>query len=204
MARSLTSSMRDQLLADSVAVCLLANFEFDSKAGALRVWSGIGDLTFDGETYFGVGNLGSISAITETTELKATGMSFSMSGIASSQISLALNEDFQQRRVTLWLGFFDSSVSPGLLNTPIILFRGRMDTMDIQRGPETSTITINAESILIALERAPMRRYLSEDHNVDGLAPPESSGFTVYDNGFNKVPNIQEIGLRWGGGGPIA
>lgn len=203
MPRSMTSSMRDQFQADNIYFCYIVKMELDGKAGDLRVWSGIGDLTFDGETYSGVGNLGNISSITESTELKANGMSFALAGIPSSQISLALDEEFQQRRVTLWLGFFDDSVSPGLLNEPIILFRGRLDTMEIVHGTETSTIQVNAESVLIAMERAPMRRYLPEDHNQDRFADSSLSGFTVYDRGFNYVPNIQEQQIYWGGPSPV-
>ena len=202
MARSLTSSIRDQLLSRDIKPCLLLKLEFTGKAGDVNVWNGAGDLSFNGDVYAAVGNLGGVSSYQETTELRANGMSFTLSGIPSSLISLALDEEFQQRRATLWIGFFDDSVSPGLLNDPIVIFRGRMDTMDIQRGPETSVITINAESIFIALERAPMRRHMAEDHNLDGLAPSASSGFTVYDKGFDQVPNIQDQKIYWGGPSP--
>lgn len=199
MARSVTSSVRDQLFRNDVQICLILKMEFSGKAGDVLVWNGIGDLSFNGEVYSGVGNLGGVSSYTETTELKANGMSFTLSGVPSSLISLALQEEFQQRRATLWLGFFDDSVSPGLLDDPIIIFRGRMDTMDIVRGAETSSVSISAESIFIALERAPMRRYMSEDHNLDRLAPTASGGFTEEDWGFNQVPNIQDQKIYWGG-----
>lgn len=201
MARLLTSVIRDEVQDEEVEPVLIAKLEFSGKAGDVRVWTGVGDLTFDGETYTGIGNLGGIGAVEETTELRATGLAFTMSGIPSSQISLALSEEFQQRRATLWLGFFDSSVSPGLLNDPVIIFRGRMDTMDIVPGPETSVVTINAESIFMALERAPMRRYMPEDHNVDSLIVGAQK-FIFYDKGFDFVANIQDAQIYWGGPGP--
>lgn len=202
MARSITSSVRDHLDKEVLNFAIFVKLEFDGKMGAVRVWTGIGDVTFEDEVYSGIGNLGGISNYTETTELKASGMSFSLSGIPTSQLSLALAENYQQRRATMWIGFFDDTISPGLLDDPVLLFRGRMDTMDIQRGAETSVVQVNAESIFMALERAPMRRYLPEDHNIFSLAPSEFGGFTVYDSGFDMVPNIQDAKIYWGGPGP--
>lgn len=202
MARSLTSSVRDQLTKTVVRPAVFVKLEFDGPWNDVNVWSGVGPITFDGAIFTGIGSLGGISSYTETTELKATGMSFSLSGIPSSQISLALGENYQQRRATMWIGFFDDTISPGLLDDPIIIFRGRMDTMEISRGSETSIVQINAESIFIALERAPMRRYLGEDHNMDSMAPSSLTGFTVYDKGFDQVPNIQDYKAYWGGPAP--
>ena len=202
MARSITSSVRDHLENSTIQPALFVKLEFDGKYGVVRVWTGVGDVTMDGEIYSGIGNLGGISAYKETSELKATGMSFTLGGIHSSLISVALAENYQQRRVTMWIAFFDSEISPGLLDDPMIIFRGRMDTMDIKRGPETSVVQINAESIFMALERAPMKRYLPEDHNIFGLAPSSLGGFTVYDKGFDYMPTIQDKQVYWGGLGP--
>ncbi len=203
MARSLTSVIRDQIVSDSVELAFLAKFRFDS--GDQNVWTGIGDLTFSGDTYQGIGNLGSLSTYKETQDLKAEGMTFTLSGNIGSNISTALDEEFQNRICTLWLGFFDNTVSPGLLNDPIIIFQGRMDNMTIEHGSETSSVTIHAENILVSLEHAINRRYTPKDHNLDEFRKgANQSGDILNDKGFDFVTVLDDKEILWGVSNPPA
>ena len=198
MARSLTSVIRDQIISDSVELAFLAKFRFDS--GDQNVWTGIGDLTFNGDTYQGIGNLGSVSSYKETQSLKAEGVSFGLSGNIASNLSTALSEEFQNRICTLWLGFFDDTVSPGLLNDPTIIFQGRMDNMNINHGSETSIVEISAENILISLEHAVNRRYTPDDHNIDEFTADDGTIF--FDDGFNFVATLESKEIFWGRADP--
>lgn len=197
MARSLTSVIQDQLLSDSVELAFLAKFRFDS--GDQNVWTGIGDLTFNGDNYQGIGDMATISSYKETQNLKAEGLTFTLSGNIGSTISTALDEEFQNRICTLWLGFFDAAVSPGLLNDPIIIFQGRMDNMTIVHGSETSTVEISAENILISLENAVNRRYTPQDHNLDSATDfLADDGSVINDKGFNFVASLEDKEFFWG------
>ena len=49
--------------------------------------SGIGQLSWDSKIWYGAGNLGKVSTVEETTELKATGASFQLSGIPADLIT---------------------------------------------------------------------------------------------------------------------
>lgn len=194
MARSLTSVIRDQVSSSAVELAFLAKFRFDS--GDQNVWTGIGDLIFNGDTYLGIGNLGSISSYKETQNLKAEGITFTLSGNIGSNISKALDEEFQNRICTLWLGFFDTAVSPGLLNDPIIIFQGRMDNMPIDHGSESSTVSIQAENVLVSLENAVNRRYTPKDHALDKFIADD--GTVVNDKGFNFVATLEDKEIVWG------
>ena len=68
MSRTLTTSMRDALVADTVRPIYLVRMEFDSSESPaeLNLWSGVGDLSYGGETYLGVGDLLGISEIKES------------------------------------------------------------------------------------------------------------------------------------------
>ena len=55
---------------------LLAEFDFGETID--RAWSGLGQLSWGDETWYGAGDLGKVSTVEETTELKATGASFSL------------------------------------------------------------------------------------------------------------------------------
>ncbi len=185
MARTLTGSMITEITASSLIPILLAKFEFDS--GTTRVWSGVGDFTFNSEIYIGVGDLGSISEITETQVIRASGMTFSLSGIPSALISIALTEEYQGRSCSLWLGMLDKTTR-ALISTPFKILTARMDVMTIDEEGETATISIAAENILIDLERPNERRYTPEDQK------EEFPG----DKGFDFVPSIQDAEIFWG------
>ena len=92
MSRSgVPSGFSDASLTAFVAVELA----FDS--GTTRLWNGYGDLTVASNTYTGSGDLMSISAIEENSEISAKGLNLVLSGILSSLLSLALTENYQNR-----------------------------------------------------------------------------------------------------------
>lgn len=159
MARDVTAgTITESKKATGAKPLLLAKMQFDS--GNFRVWSGRGDLPFNSEIYLGVGDLGKVSKIEEGVEQRAFGISLQISGIPPSSISLALSEELQNRKAEVWLGFFDSSYV--LVVDPVLLFRGRMDTMDVKLG-KTATIAVTAESRLIDWGRPRVRRYTNAD-----------------------------------------
>ena len=152
----------------------------------LNVWTGMGDLTYDSETYTGLGDLLSISEIKETSDVSATGINVALTGVKSSLIAVAKNHEYQGRELTVRLGAFDDSGS--LIADPVIIFSGFMDTMTIAEAGEYSTITIAVENKLVAFERSRVRRYTAEDQKIDHPT----------DKGFEYVTSIVEKEILWG------
>ena len=163
MARSLTGGMVTEVTAASLQPILLVKLAFDSAD--LNLWTGIGDLVFGGDTYTGAGDLLAFSAIEESDELKAVGLTGSLSGIPSSLVAIALAEDYMGRPVTVWFGVLDSSGA--LVADPEPIFAGLIDTMPIEDAGETATIQVNAENRLARLEESRARRYTPEDQAID-------------------------------------
>ena len=159
MSRSATgAAITESKKAAGAKPIWLTKLQFDS--GTTRAWSGRGDITFDGDVYQGIGDLGSIGPIEESVEHKAFGIRLRLSGIPAAMLSIALSEDVQGRTAQVWLGFLDDSYQ--LVADPVLAFQGRMDTMDPSLG-ETVTITLTAESRLIDWDRARVRRYTDAD-----------------------------------------
>ena len=154
----------------------MAQFEFGS--GNLNLWTGYRNLTVGSDVFVGAGELGSITPIIETETVVARGLDFTLSGIDTSIISTALTENYHDRICTLWIGFMSS----------VQMFKGRMDTMNITEGPETATITVAAESVLVSLERANERRFTSEDQKL----------INASDKGYDQVPSLQNLEVAWG------
>lgn len=86
MSRNLDSTLAAALSDGLIQPVILVQLTLNS--GVERVWSGVGDLVWDGKTFSGVGNLGSIGAIGEGSAVKADGTTVTLSGIGLSQFDI--------------------------------------------------------------------------------------------------------------------
>lgn len=185
MSRDLTAAMQSAVQSDTVRPILLVKIA--TAGGDVRAWSGYGDLTFNGEVYQGTGTLGGVSNIQESADLQANGVTFSLSGVPSEMISLALGQMRQGMNAQIWVGALDLATGQ-IIADPDNPFTGFTDVPSITEGAETATISITAENRLIDLERPRTRRYTKEDQKLDYPG----------DLGFDFVPSLQDKELIWG------
>lgn len=183
MARDIASLTLAAGKAGVVRPVLLARLEFAS--GPVRATSAPFDIVHDGETYLGVGNLGSLSAVPEGAELQGYAVQLTLSGIPAALISLALADTYQGRDARLYLGLLDEGHQ--LIGAPLLIFRGRMDTMDVELG-STATITLTIQSRLADWERPRLLRYTHEQQQADY---PD-------DKGFEFIAQMAEKTIYWG------
>jgi hypothetical protein len=160
--------------------------EAEFAASTVRVWSGYGEITAGGQTWGGAGGLLDVSLIGETQEVRAQGVTVTLSGIPSQMLAIALGENYHGRLARIYLGFF-ADEEPTDLHP---LFSGRMDVMSVIEGPETATVTLSIENRLIDLERpAPV---LYTDETQQRLFPG--------DRGLEFVEGLTNVTLTWGRG----
>ena len=190
MSRTLSTEMQAVATAELVRPIYLIDMEFSS--GSIFLWSGMGDLTYNSNTYLGAGDLLSIGSIAETAELTANGATVTLSGIKQSLLTLARDEPYQGRPLIIRLGAFDENGD--LIASPVILFSGFMDIMTIADSGDTSTITVTVENKLIAFQRTAVRRYTAEDQKIEHPT----------DKGFEFVAKIQEKEIVWGRPSPTS
>lgn len=143
------------------------------------------DMTWDGSTWLGVGLVGSIDPIQEQATLEAIGVNMSISGVPSELIAITLVEQYQGKACQIWAAPLREDLQ--LVNQPIRVFSGRLDTMDTDVG-DTATITVSAESRMVAWDKAKVRRYNNED---------QQSRYPG-DRGFEFVAQMVEKELLWG------
>ena len=184
MTRDLTSGMQTAVTADLVRPITLVQCAFDS--GNLNLWSGIGDLTVDSVDYVGAGSLLTIGEISETTEIAANGVRVTLSGVTSPLITKARDEDYQGRELKVLLGAMDAS--NGVIDDPIVVFSGFMDTMTINESGDIATIQVSVENRLIEFEKTRVRRYTAEDQKID----------YPNDKGLEFVAEMAEKEIVWG------
>lgn len=184
MARDLTTALKNELTAPVLSPVIFYEGEFAS--GFVRLWSGYGDLLWNGQTWQGVGHLAGISPIQEDGQISAKGITVSLSGIPQSLIAVALSEARQGKPGKIWLGAMDSAGA--VVVDPYLSFSGRLDVPEIDEGADTATITITYESRLIDLERPRERRYTANDQALDYPG----------DKGFDYIPSLQDKQIVWG------
>jgi hypothetical protein len=183
MARDITPATEAALAAGHVP--LIVFVEMDFSGGFLRVNNSAVSFDWGGETWLGVGRLGSIDPIKEGADLQARGLAFRMTGIDPASIAVALGTQYQGRSCKVWVAALTGAHA--VIADPVLIFWGRLDTMDIDLGA-TATITVSAESRLADWDRPRVRRYNHEDQQIDYPG----------DLGFEFVPQMVEKELRWG------
>lgn len=185
MTDRLSTILSNETEKDVARPILMVEFDFGTVTD--RAWSGLGQLTWDGHIWYGAGSLGKVSTIEETTELKATGAQFQLSGIPVDLIAKVSTTPIQGNRVRLYLGFMQDDFLD-LIADPILIFDGRMDTVEIIDGRETATVTLTAENRLRDLERVRTRRYTDADQQARYPG----------DRGLEYVPALQDKKIVWG------
>jgi hypothetical protein len=191
MARDLNAALSNAIVEPVVAPAFFFKAEFPN--GTVAAWSGYGNITFGGDTYLGVGDFGGVDKVDETSNVRANGATFTLSGIPSALVAAALLEEYQGRPCTLFLGALNLT-SGAIIGTPYPILSGRMDVMSIEEGADTATITLTVENNLIELYRAKERRYTHEDQQIDFPG----------DLGFEYVAGLQEKPINWGQAAPAA
>lgn len=206
MSRDLSAALSGSLEDNVVYPFFAIDLEFDSP-NTLRLWTGYGTLVYEGVSYFGTGELLGISSVEETVEMAAKGATLTLSGVPSEVISLALQEPYQGRVCKINFGMFatdnllqEDATSYILLQdgAKIALesqqtsltevFTGYMNQMNIEEGPDTSTIQLTVENKLVDLERPRVARYTS------AYQKDKFNG----DLGLDFVESLQDQKLTWG------
>ncbi len=163
--------------------CAFVEFGFDS--GTQRYTTLPYTTTWNGYSWIGLGSLVEVSEIRETEQLIATGVRFTLSGVPTSMVSLALAENVQGRQCTVWYAALDTNNQ--VADTPPIEFRGSVDIPPIAFDASTATIVVNVESRLADFARPNVRRYNDADQQA---AYPG-------DKFFEFVPQMVEKELVW-------
>lgn len=181
--RTISAGMTTEVTASQLSPIILASLSF---ATPVHLWSGYGTITYNGTGYLGIGTLGTISPVEETTDLAARGITMQLSGVPTAMIAVALSENYQGRECSVMFGALDSSA--GLVSSPITIFSGRMDVMSINDDGQNATIGMTAENKLVDFRRPREVRYTDEEQK------------TLYptDKGLEFVNAIQEKEIYWG------
>lgn len=184
MARALTSAMQAAIAASVVRPVLLIEQAF--RSGTAYIWTGIGPLSWNSQTWLGVGDLLSVSELEENADISAKGITISLKGVQSADITKALTEMARNKPGKIRMALIDANGA--VISSPKVMFSGKLDTCTVEDGADTCTITIALESELIDLERPREVR----------LTDQEQQKRYPGDRGLENVAALQDASVPWG------
>lgn len=159
----------------------------DLPSGAWYGWSGLRELSYDGQTWEPLGGLVSISDYEESTDSASRGVSVTLSQITDAdRLSDILDQSYWGRSAKIWLATLDSTHTPTGRYT---IFSGSMDTDDFDLGPDNMTVRVALEHRLSALLRQRLARWTPEDQK--RLYPATTDDF------FEFVHLQKDLELPW-------
>jgi hypothetical protein len=162
MARGVTAKVKAETQRPEITPVVFYEGEFTS--GTVRVWTGAWPISWNGQSWEGLGAFVGLSPITESTGLRADGIVCTLSGVPNGKLQNLSGEFKHSYVATLWLGFLDRA--DRLVADPTVLYFGKMGVPTIKKGRKTSTISITYEKELLD-KRGEPRRYTHEDLQID-------------------------------------
>jgi len=127
-----------------------AIFVFLDFAGdPLRAWTGVGPVEWSGHTWLGFGMLAEIEPVEEYSDIRAGSITLKVTGVPGTALSGLADLVYKRRAAEIHLALFDGD-SRNLLGVELLL-RGTMDTLDLDRQPDGSTLRVTVANELARL-----------------------------------------------------
>ena len=174
----------------------IAFVELDYPTGKVRVNSTDRELTIDvdgnPEIFLGVGQLGSIEGIDEPSDLQASVVNLTLSGVSQQNVSAAF-EKAQGRPGKIWIAYMDDNYV--IIPSPVLIFQGLMDSAEIEQQEDgTATVSIPLNNRFIEWTRPRIARYSPEE-----LKATSGDDDTLFD----RLDQATSKELVWGTATPF-
>jgi len=175
------ASATNQAAAVAAHVESIVLVEIALGSGTLYMHTRTGNLSWNSQTWLGVGKLGEIGEVRDDAELRPAGLRLILSGIDSALVASAVTEDYRGRAVIVRQGFLNVSTFV-MVADPEVVFKGVIDTMTVEHGQNSGSISLSCENELARWARPRAIYYTHESQQL----------LYAGDNGFDQVPHIQQ------------
>lgn len=183
MPRNMTPAVLAALQAPDVQLALLVSIAFRSETAYL--WSGLGDLFWNGQTWKGLGALLGLTVSEDAATVEARGITVLLSGLDSDLLADLQGEFQPGLPATVYLAVWSGGA---IIPDPLVMWAGRTDQPTVDVAPDAVTISQACESRLADMNVAVDRRLTHLDQQMDWPG----------DLGLQFVDAIQEMTLFWG------
>lgn len=158
----LSDEARAQLAGGLVHLAFLV--ELDFSTGIERYWTGLHPLSYDGQTWLGVGNMGSVSPISSSEDFHSNGLEIGLYGLPGDTLRNVRgirSADYKGRPARFIFAFMNATFSQVIHPMPRYYFIDRVDYFaDAATG---SAISVALETEVRKASRLTQRRYTDSD-----------------------------------------
>lgn len=158
--------------------------EIDHPSGIARFWTGIGKLSWNGVTWTGSGQLGSVTPISHTTDLSITDIQFTMVGVDPSIVA-GLDDNVRNLAGNVWLACIEQGQ---VVKDPYQIVAADLDYQSFAAGDDgTVSISITAHTGFYVLARALDLTWTTEEQKIDFPG----------DSGLDLLSALQNQDISW-------
>lgn len=188
MARDLPSALEDAIDEPVVNPFLAIRLETPDP---VYVFTGRGTISFDDadgttRSWIGAGEIGSIEAISESTDGSATGIRCALLNVPSDFRPDIADQAVRGVTFELYAGALNETYQ--LVEASALIWKGRLDKYVISDAGETLSVEVTGESRAIDQRRPAIKRFTDE------YQQRKHPG----DKFFEYVPRMTEVAILWG------
>lgn len=157
MPRNLDNAIAQRLFENHRQIIFV---EIDFASAPIYVHSGFGEITLNGNFFYGVSAFGNISVRNEETQLNPQRLTLTLNGVDRRFINeIQENLNYQNRNVYIWKGLLDDNYN--LIGTSAQLwYRGTTGNATITEEPGQSlSVAMEVNNFLAAWNRSANLRY---------------------------------------------
>ena len=185
MSRNINPESLAALQTGNVRLAILISMAISS--GTAYVWTGYGNIVYNGNTYLGMGTLLNISNIAESNTVVSQGVTLTLDGVSPDNISQALTDVPQGGAVYIYLVFM--TAANAIIGVPITTFSGQTDGITINENPDGDcSVSLDVENRLTQLQRDRTFRWTMA----------QQAELYPGDQGFLYTANLQDYVALWG------
>lgn len=165
----------------------LVRLDFTSET--VRLWTGFGPLTTGGNTYEGIGRLGTVSDLDLSPGLGNEPATLTLSGVDATMVAKVKTQSSEVagRRAIIYVQMFDATNNSwAVLDSPYPVFVGVMESMKLTFTPTEGRIDLTVEHILVTKHRPPYGNFSHWDQQ--GRYPGDRGLERMAHNVNNMVP----------------
>lgn len=185
MSRDFSSAALTQYAGGHISERVFVFIDFDS--GAVRLHDGWGNITWNSQTWSGIGDFGGISTVQEAPDVGPRSVTLRLSGVDSAYVASALDRtDYKGRTVEIYVGACDADGD--LVADPDLLWRGTADVASVTMDKNAAEIELQCENELADLGEPNLNRFSDEDHQLRNPG----------DDFFEYLPLMINRNVKWG------
>lgn len=174
--KTVSIAVEAALLSKSMRYGFLA--EIVTAAGTVRCWSGAGTLSYNGQSWVGLGVLGRITGMGETAEVRTTETRYELSAISNNAaLSEFLDSPIRGNLAKAWFAVMDDQGV--VIPDPIQIDETLLDTATVSTAEDLmSTLVLIGTSAIFDFRRGKSLAITNEQQQLDYPG----------DTGFDRIP----------------